>query len=400
MARTLVVWTEHETVTVVVRAYEISQRAQLNVVGLFNQAQRETLRLDRHRKISNIGNLGDYVVTMWRELNSFTEEQAASYVAAWNGKKIPASFDARPRGRAAAMLPPVTVELPKFGWDWGKENTVTAVNEEVDHSDLHRLAQEALAAEAQQTPTAGAEDEEQDEDPDEVPPVEPPAPTPPATTAESVVSVAISESVRNTFVSALTDLVRHLVHRDIDHAVRTVVHEIGETHVRPIVKPIIAGIVQEEVLPLVHETVATGLNNALTDMSSTLRRELNTLTDPSAPQPEQKAAEDAKPAEEDTSVLHHIVIFGLQADEFMRAVSVVMPFNKSRAEVHHAKDLRQVHHHLRPDTKLIHMIKMSAHLSSDIKAMVGRTYPVNGGVSEAKKVLLDIVNGTNLMPSY
>ncbi|MNY06389.1 hypothetical protein D3C86_1391440 [compost metagenome] len=214
-------------------------------------------------------------------------------------------------------------------------------------------------------------------------------------------SFAIDDKVRSKFVGALTDYVRYLLHADLETAVRQVAHEMGETLVRPIVKPIIAGMVQEEVLPLVNETVSVGLNNALASMGQSLRDEMDSLTKPGSSMTAAPASPaEAQDEEEDTSILHYVIIFGLQADEFMRAVSVVMPYSKHRLQVVHAKDLRQVQHHLRDDTKLIHMIKMSAHLTSEIKERVARTYPVNGGVSEAKKVLLDIVNGTNLMPSY
>ena len=404
--RKIVIWNEQEATAVCVRAWEISQRASLSQVNLFLQAQREVLRNDRHRKIQSSTNLGDYVVALWRELLSFSNEKAAHYVAAWNAKKITPSFEPRLRGmHAKNALPP---ELPKFGWDWQEPGaTVLPVKVKgpsdpiVDHNDLHRQAQAALAKE--QDVQEAVEPKPQAPTPDlpnaimaavaEGPGV---APQPVAPTSKPF---AINDDARKAFVGALTDYVRHLLHQDLEIAVRQVAHEMGETLVRPIVRPIVADMVQAEVLPLVNETVSVGLNNALVSMGQTLREEMEDLTSPHA-KPAPTGDAPSEEAAKDTSILHYVIIFGLQPDEFMRAVSVVMPYAKYRIQVVHAKDLRGVHQNLRSDTKLIHMIKMSAHLSSDIKERVGRTYPVNGGVSEAKKVLLDIVNGTNLMPSY
>ncbi|MGE8451115.1 MAG: hypothetical protein ACN6OP_10950 [Pseudomonadales bacterium] len=460
--RKIIIWNEQETTSVVVRAYEISLRARMNLVNLFLQAQREVLRLDRQRKLASAANFGEYVTALWRELLSFPEDKARAYVDAWNAKRITSSFEARPRGMHAKNAMPH--ELPKFGWDWKEPGTEplkvkgpAEFNTPVDHDELHRQAQAALAAEAQDS--AVSESDEADTWRAETPtpqrtPMESkgtwafPGKRPeqePENIGEAIVGViseglgrapyrktvkatspdearaitsgdlgcvsvaavlpsssfAIDDKVRSKFVGALTDYVRYLLHADLETAVRQVAHEMGETLVRPIVKPIIAGMVQEEVLPLVNETVSVGLNNALASMGQSLRDEMDSLTKPGSSMTAAPASPaEAQDEEEDTSILHYVIIFGLQADEFMRAVSVVMPYSKHRLQVVHAKDLRQVQHHLRDDTKLIHMIKMSAHLTSEIKERVARTYPVNGGVSEAKKVLLDIVNGTNLMPSY
>jgi hypothetical protein len=386
--RKIIIWNEHETTSVVVSAYKLSKYANYTMVYLFQQAQSRALPVHRQRKFAAPITIGDYANDLWKEINSWTTTKADAYAMAWEAGQIKASMEARPRGMHARNTGKTS--LPKEGWDWKPPEDVAS---EVDHEQLRQqaLAELAKEKEAPATPATPGSDQITGLPLNEVQPEGVTAPLP-----------VVEVKARGTFVTALRDYMQTMIQIHMDTVIREVTQDLSDKMIKPLLRPLVQQAVQDEIIPLVAETVNSGLNNALDDLSKQLRTELDALTGPGQPQANSpvQADEEVELPMEKRRAQHHVVIFGLQPDEFMRVIQVVAPLSQFGLEVHHAREKRDVHHLLRDDTKLIHMIKMSAHLDSAIKEKVGYVYPVDGGVSEARKVILDIARGTNRVARY